>query len=435
MNKNDQTELEIAPKLTKESKELEEREKRIERLMKGAWHETGLDLAAIRDGDLYKAARPEPIAGRYTFTTWDEYVQARWEMTDSRADAIIQSAQAVEGLKNHLNSGQFLPQRESHVRELLKLETDDRPAVWQKVVEEYGQQATARDVAAVVAKYKTALEKKWTTLTEWNAITNDDGRLAVLDAGRGKSVLNKQENESIEWAQWSWNPVTGCKHDCPYCYARDIAQRFYPQGFEPTIHPDRLSAPSNTEVPDSAKSNTAFKNIFTCSMADLFGKWVPTEWIEAVLDVARKNKQWNFLFLTKFPRRLAEFSIPKNAWVGTTVDIQARVKYAEAAFEALECGVKWLSVEPMLEPLKFKRLELFQWVVIGGASESTKTPAWAPPMQWMVDLHGAARDAGCRIYYKANAFSGKAEYRQREFPWENKSEHVLPKELDYAPKS
>jgi pyruvate-formate lyase-activating enzyme len=26
---------------------------------------------------------------------------------------------------------------------------------------------------------------------------------------------------------WSWNPVTGCLHDCPYCYARDIANRFY----------------------------------------------------------------------------------------------------------------------------------------------------------------------------------------------------------------
>jgi len=274
-----------------------------------------------------------------------------------------------------------------------------------------------------------------TTLTEWNGIGSDDHKLAMFGTRREKSVFNKQKNESIEWAQWSWNPVTGCKHDCPYCYARDIAQRFYPQGFEPSIHPERLSAPSNTAMPEEAKRNTAFKNVFTCSMADLFGKWVPGEWIEAVLNAVHENKQWNFLFLTKFPRRLAEFSIPKNAWVGTTVDIQARVKYAEQAFEALECGVKWLSVEPMLEPLKFKRLDLFQWVVIGGASESTKTPAWAPPMQWMVDLHNDARDAGCRIYYKANAFSANPLFRQREFPWETRSAHVLPKELNYAPKS
>ena len=25
---------------------------------------------------------------------------------------------------------------------------------------------------------------------------------------------------TIGWATRSWNPVTGCKHGCPYCYAR-----------------------------------------------------------------------------------------------------------------------------------------------------------------------------------------------------------------------
>ena len=30
----------------------------------------------------------------------------------------------------------------------------------------------------------------------------------------------------IEWADATWNPVTGCLHGCPYCYARSIAQRF-----------------------------------------------------------------------------------------------------------------------------------------------------------------------------------------------------------------
>ena len=34
-------------------------------------------------------------------------------------------------------------------------------------------------------------------------------------------------NENIDWAAWSWNPVTGCKHGCPYCYAKTMAERFY----------------------------------------------------------------------------------------------------------------------------------------------------------------------------------------------------------------
>lgn len=30
----------------------------------------------------------------------------------------------------------------------------------------------------------------------------------------------------IDWAEATWNPVTGCLHGCPYCYARRIANRF-----------------------------------------------------------------------------------------------------------------------------------------------------------------------------------------------------------------
>jgi protein gp37 len=31
----------------------------------------------------------------------------------------------------------------------------------------------------------------------------------------------------IEYVDHTWNPVTGCLHDCPYCYARRIAERFH----------------------------------------------------------------------------------------------------------------------------------------------------------------------------------------------------------------
>lgn len=30
----------------------------------------------------------------------------------------------------------------------------------------------------------------------------------------------------IDWAETTWNPVTGCLHGCEYCYAWRIAERF-----------------------------------------------------------------------------------------------------------------------------------------------------------------------------------------------------------------
>ena len=30
----------------------------------------------------------------------------------------------------------------------------------------------------------------------------------------------------IDWCDSTWNPVTGCLHECEYCYALRIAEQF-----------------------------------------------------------------------------------------------------------------------------------------------------------------------------------------------------------------
>jgi len=252
--------------------------------------------------------------------------------------------------------------------------------------------------------------KTYITLAEWEV----GERIQDI---RSNATLN-QTNDNIEWAAWSWNPITGCLHNCAYCYARDIANRFYPYGFQPAFIPERLDAPANTKQRSPRwTGDIGYRNVFTCSMADLFGKWVPAEWITSVIETAERNPQWTFLFLTKFPVRMAEFSYPSNVWLGTTVDKQYAVERAESAFHKIKAsgfdGVCWLSCEPMLERLIFSGLEMFDWVVMGGASRSTQTPEMRPPFDDIVALYQQARQAGCKVYMKTNL---GIEQRVREYP-------------------
>ncbi len=115
--------------------------------------------------------------------------------------------------------------------------------------------------------------------------------------------MNKQQKSvtkrGIEWTDFTWNVIGGCKHRCRWempdgsvaiCYAEEVANalrsdKFYPQGFENHYyHPDRLTEPLKVKTP---------AKIFLDSMSDLMGHWVPDEQIEAVLDIARKA-HWRY---------------------------------------------------------------------------------------------------------------------------------------------
>jgi protein gp37 len=217
-------------------------------------------------------------------------------------------------------------------------------------------------------------------------------------------------NDNIEWAIWTWNPVTGCKHGCTYCYARDIANRFYKEGFEPTFHPHRLKAPKNTTISEKDKKIPGCHNVFVCSMADLFGDWVSKEWIDKTLQAVKDNPQWNFLFLTKNPKRLLDFTFPKNSWIGATIDVQSRVKPTEDVFKKLKATVKFVSCEPLREKVSFKDISIFNWLIIGGQSRCSNEEAKQPKWEWVESLFNQARQNNVKVYFKPNLTIRPKEY-------------------------
>ena len=225
-----------------------------------------------------------------------------------------------------------------------------------------------------------------------------------------KKVVFNQTNESVDWARWTWNPVTGCEHGCKFCYAREIANSermlpYYPNKFEPTFHEYRLDAPKNIRPPRTDDDRDG--RVFVCSMADLFGKWVPDSWIESVFNACVDSPEWEYLFLTKWPARYSQMPLLEKAWYGASIIQQSDVSRVEKSMSAFETDcVKWISMEPMLGPIVFNDLSWCNLVVIGAQTSTTQpegyVPEFSPEFDWVVDVVNQCREAGVPYYLKAN---------------------------------
>lgn len=248
----------------------------------------------------------------------------------------------------------------------------------------------------------------------------------------------------IEWAESTWNPVTGCNHDCPYCYARGIASRFggagmniphilndpfrkngkiqpYPFGFVPTFHRYKLNE----------YASKFGRNIFVCSMADLFGSWVPDDWIEEVFKACQEAPQHNYIFLTKNPGRYIELENEKrlpwaeNFWFGTSITGPNEVYtwFSDKKFH-------WfLSVEPILSDLGEMDPEAPrpEWVIIGAETGRRKEKV-VPERNWIENLVNQCRKYDIPVFMKGSLSEIWGKRLIQEFPegLKNNFRHTEP---------
>jgi protein gp37 len=440
-----------------ETQALAEHEAVIERGIQ-TFYEVGTALTDIRDRRLYRAE----------YGTFEEYADKRWQMSRRRAYELMSAATVVSGIPHTLPK----PANAGQATALASVPEPVRADVWAETIERTDGKPTAAAVRDTFeqrqqrpAPDKPPSDEDLFAGQDWiqpeesgfeRAITppkperprpepimltlrTHTGEEVLYPKPQGKPTFNASLGAGISWANWSWNPVTGCLHGCEYCYARAGAtserlKSAYPVGFTPLFHEQRLDAPAHTAIPvehrDEAHQTCgngecevcAWRRVFVCSMADLYGRWVPQDWIDDVHASMLASPEWQYILLTKFPDRYVGLDMPPGAWVGTSVDEQKRVRIAERAFSQLPDGVtKWLSLEPLLEPLEFTDLSVFDWVVIGAQTQTQQpdgmVPAFAPPAEWVLRITNQAREAGCRVHWKPNLVDGKpGMQRINEYP-------------------
>ena len=170
----------------------------------------------------------------------------------------------------------------------------------------------------------------------------------------------------IEWTDYSWNPITGCNNNCPYCYAKKMALRLKGRSgydkenpFKPTFHSDRLNQPLKKTKPSM---------IFTCSMSDFFDFEVKSAWREDVYNIMDKSKWHAYQILTKQPIIEPELidTFPKNLWLGISID--GTSKYWKEPLDTLKnssATMKFISFEPILGDVIPDDLSEIDWAIIG----------------------------------------------------------------------
>lgn len=243
----------------------------------------------------------------------------------------------------------------------------------------------------------------------------------------------------ISWTHRTMNPIR-VKYSrtfycikvspaCNNCYAEKMAKRLAGMGgtqFYPYKHlqnPPELEL--NREMLESWKRTKKPYLNFVTSMTDLFGEFVPKEWIFEILDAMVASPLQVFQCLTKRAKWMRQVvdeycesrqleKLPQNIWCGITVESQ---KYYDQRAEDLmrtKASIRWLSMEPLLGPVNlhftgtvpadwgygYKCVgQLIHWVVAGGETGS-KLEARPTHPEWFRSIQRQCADTYVPFFFK-----------------------------------
>lgn len=267
------------------------------------------------------------------------------------------------------------------------------------------------------------------------------------------------ENSTIEWTDSTWTPIRArysphdgekgwperigwhCEHaspGCVNCYAEAMNLRL---GTGMPFKPAHLK--HTTRLGDSRGEVEVFlddamllrplrwrrpREIFVCSMTDLFADFVRDEWIDNVFAVAALTPQHTYQVLTKRADRMRRylteraaggrhiwtagqalnahlpraFIVQETSWplpnvqLGVSAEDQRRSDERLPDLKATPAARRFVSFEPLLGPITAD-LRGIDLAIIGGESGHRARDC---DIAWIDSLVGQARIAGCAPFVK-----------------------------------
>lgn len=249
------------------------------------------------------------------------------------------------------------------------------------------------------------------------------------------------ENSEIGWTDDTFNAWWGCEKvspGCAHCYAESWAKRFGVQWGGRARR--RFYGPQHWaelgRLNRKAERAGVPRKVFVNSMADVCERLPADHPDIAAMDASRlqlrdaviENKWLIFQFLTKRPENFEllpiDWANTPNAWAGVTVENQEQANRRIPLLLQVPAAVRFLSCEPLLEPLEFsnvtrrsdavaqlgkRALDGIGWVIVGGESDQPGYPARPCDLTWVRQIVQQCQLSETPVFVKQLG-SGKGEH-------------------------
>ncbi len=224
--------------------------------------------------------------------------------------------------------------------------------------------------------------------------------------------LNKTR---IEWCDYTWNCVIGCKNNCKLCYAKKINNRFH--FIENWNNPEWKEKTFNKIFPKKAS------RIFVNSMSDIC--FWENSWMEKVLNKIKEYPQHQFLFLTKNPECYNNYWVYNNCWLGVTITSNDDFMYRDQNDKSFDFVLKesiegslpkvFYSIEPLIDRVDLDLHFTPDWVIIGADSTRNKNKI-IPKLEWIEEIKEGCQKNNIPYFEKDNLKNIVKRKLIKEFP-------------------